>query len=218
MPLEPGQVIDQYRLDQTIHRGDAAVSLHGNGCRARTQGRLQGSRRPLRHRRRDPPALRQRGTGRRLGFDGHPHIVTVYKWGGSTECTRHRVDRRDQPGGAPRTATGRPAVAAQRSTRVAHADRRCPRLRSQTRGDPPRRQAGQRDGQDDQHAAHGVPRRLRYHEDGRRRDGATRDVPRHAGLRLSRADLRSPSARPSVRRLLARLHGVRGADRAATVR
>ena len=197
MPLEPGQVVDQYRLDQTIHRGRATIVYAATdlGLGRKVAFKVLADRYAT------DEVIRQRFVNEAqvaASLDGHPHIVTVYKWGefeGSMYFVTELIDGislaellERQPGGRP--------LQPNEALELLGADRRRPRLRPQARGDPPRRQAGQRDGQDDRHAAFGVPRRLRHHEDGRRRDRTAGDVPRHAGLRLAGADLRRPGARP----------------------
>ena len=75
-------------------------------------------------------------------------------------------------------------------------DRRRPRLRPQARGDPPRRQARQRDGQDDRHAAHGV---LVDFGITKMDDGETGPQ----GMFLGRRTTRCPSRSPAPRRWIA---------------
>jgi serine/threonine protein kinase len=80
MALEPGQVIDQYRLDQTIHRGHATVVYAATDLGL---GRKVAFK-VLTDRYATDPSIRQRFVTEAqiaASLDGHPHIVTVYKWG-----------------------------------------------------------------------------------------------------------------------------------------
>ncbi len=80
MPLEPGQVIDQYRLDQTIHRGRATIVYAATdvGLGRKVAFKVLGDRYAT------DDVIRQRFVNEAqvaASLDGHPHIVTVYKWG-----------------------------------------------------------------------------------------------------------------------------------------
>ena len=153
-------------------------------------------------------------------LDGHPHIVTVYKWGefeGSMYFVTELIDGislaellERQPGGRPLQPRGARACSRQIADALDFAHKRGaihrdvkPANMMVKMTETPR-------------TAFLVDFGITKMGDGD--DRTAGDVPRHAGLRLARADLRRPGARPSRRRVLARLHGVRRADRAAAVR
>ena len=110
MPLEPGQVIDQYRLDQTIHRGRATIVYAATdvGLGRKVAFKILGDRYAT------DDVIRQRFVNEAqvaASLDGHPHIVTVYKWGefeGSMYFVTELIDGislaellERQPGGRP---------------------------------------------------------------------------------------------------------------------
>ena len=210
MALEPGQVIDQYRLDQTIHRGHATIVYAATdlGLGRKVAFKVLAER--YAHRPVDPSALRHRGPDRGVTRrpPTHRHGLQVGSVRG-LDVLRHGADRRDQPRRAPRTSARRPAAPTGRGALAVRPGRRRDRLRAQARGHPPRRQAGEHHDQDDRDAAFGVPGRLRHHEDGRRGPHEPgRHVPRHPRLRVAGADLRRSGPRPSCRRVLVGVHRV----------
>ncbi len=110
MPLEPGQVVDQYRLDQTIHRGRATVVYAATdlGLGRKVAFKVLADRYAT------DQAIRQRFVNEAqvaASLDAHPHIVTVYKWGefeGSMYFVTELIDGislaellERQPGGRP---------------------------------------------------------------------------------------------------------------------
>ena len=110
MPLEPGQVVDQYRLDQTIHRGRATIVYAATdlGLGRKVAFKVLGDRYAT------DDVIRQRFVNEAqvaASLDGHPHIVTVYKWGefeGSMYFVTELIDGislaellERQPGGRP---------------------------------------------------------------------------------------------------------------------
>ena len=110
MPLEPGEVIDQYRLDQTIHRGRATIvySATDLGLGRKVAFKVLADRYAT------DDVIRQRFINEAqvaASLDGHPHIVTVYKWGefeGSMYFVTELIDGislsellERQPGGRP---------------------------------------------------------------------------------------------------------------------
>ncbi|CAN5543869.1 hypothetical protein BH24ACT5_BH24ACT5_13820 [soil metagenome] len=80
MAVEPGQVVDQYRIDATIHRGRAttvfAATDQGLGRKVAFKVLVEDYASDLQVRER---FITEAQTAASL--DGHPHIVTVYKWG-----------------------------------------------------------------------------------------------------------------------------------------
>jgi serine/threonine protein kinase len=110
MPLEPGQVVDQYRLDQTIHRGRATIVYAATdvGLGRKVAFKVLAERYVT------DDVVRQRFVNEAqvaASLDGHPHIVTVYKWGefeGSMYFVTELIDGISlaelldrQPGGRP---------------------------------------------------------------------------------------------------------------------
>ena len=110
MPLEPGQVVDQYRLDQTIHRGRATIVYAATdlGLGRKVAFKVLGDRYAT------DEVIRRRFVNEAqvaASLDGHPHIVTVYKWGefeGSMYFVTELIDGislaellERQPGGRP---------------------------------------------------------------------------------------------------------------------
>ncbi len=80
MQLEPGQVVDQYRIDRTIHRGRATVVYAATDLGL---GRNVAFK-VLADRYATDDVIRQRFVNEAqvaASLDGHPNIVTVYKWG-----------------------------------------------------------------------------------------------------------------------------------------
>lgn len=84
MAVEPGQVVDQYRIDATIHRGRAttvfAATDEGLGRKVAFKVLVEDYA--------ADPDVRERfitEAQTAASLDGHPHIVTVYKWGQTDE-------------------------------------------------------------------------------------------------------------------------------------
>jgi serine/threonine protein kinase len=110
MTLSSGQVVDQYRLDQTIHRGRATVVYAATdlGLGRQVAFKVLGERYAT------DPMVRDRFVKEAqvaASLDAHPHIVTVYKWGefeGSMFFVTELIDGislaellERQPGGRP---------------------------------------------------------------------------------------------------------------------
>ena len=80
MALEPGQVVDNYRLDQIIHRGRATTVYAATDLSLRRKVAFKVL---VEDYARDP-AVRQRFVSEAqtaASLDAHPNIVTVYSWG-----------------------------------------------------------------------------------------------------------------------------------------
>ena len=80
MALEPGQVVDNYRLDQVIHRGRATTVYAATDLSLRRKVAFKVL---VEDYARDP-AVRQRFVSEAqtaASLDAHPNIVTVYSWG-----------------------------------------------------------------------------------------------------------------------------------------
>ena len=78
--FEPGQVVDNYRLDQTIHRGRATTVYAATDLSLRRRVAFK----VLVEDYAADPAVRQRFINEAqtaASLDAHPNIVTVYKWG-----------------------------------------------------------------------------------------------------------------------------------------
>ena len=133
------------------------------------------------------------------------------------DVLRHRTDRwhqplrvaRRQPGGRPLQSNEALGVWRRSPTPSTSPTSAAPFIVTSSR---------QHHGQDSPIRPRRRIRRLRHHQDGRRRDRPSGDVLGHAGLRLARADLRRPGARSAFGCVLAGMHGVRDPRRTSTVR